>query len=165
METISFELAKRLDKLGVKQKNEQEAIQNNNLSWLKYKHLEKPLLVHNATYFSLEIDEIPNSILYGNLEERYTAYTLDEILEILPALIRTPNHKEWDELTPALQLYVERYRPWAIFKDPVSNTFKACYGADTLVRVAEIENKTAAEAAGQLLAWCIENNYIKPEEL
>jgi hypothetical protein len=144
MKTISFEIANKLYKLGVRERSY--------MVYLSGVHAE-PELLPTVMQPGLPDTEVVN------------AYTLDEILEILPPLIRTPNYKEWEELTPHFQISLEQYRPLGIFKDPVAGTVKACYGADRIDRVIEKSNKNAADAAAELLIAAIEHDFLKLEDL
>jgi len=70
----------------------------------------------------------------------YPAYTLDEILEMLPKQIPSRHPDYIDELE--LEVMEDKYW-WSYDSSP------------------DYEHTNPAEAAGQLLVWCIENGHIK----
>lgn len=137
MQTISVELAKKL--------KEMELIRPAFFSW-----------VHN--YF-------PGSKIYGQFvltyladpahTATYPAYSLDEILEYLPKCIPI-KHKV--DCFFRLHLLEE----WGVRKEYYIEYYQPSYEGDVVMITRR--NKNAAEAAGELLLWCIENGYIKTEK-
>jgi hypothetical protein len=124
MQTISCELAKRLDKLGVKRNS-------SFLHGIDGDILSKRTMCSINKYFSATPDNL------------YPAYTLDEVLEMLPESIEDEFALEVDKNSKIYYFY---------YLNPLDKT--AIY-FDT----------NPAEAAGYLLVWCIESGHVKAEDL
>lgn len=73
-----------------------------------------------------------------------SAFTLDEVLDMLPNAIVNKKEPTWS------------HRLEIIKNEESSYEFYYAHNEDSW-----IEHKNPAEAAGQLLAWCIENGYVK----
>lgn len=87
--------------------------------------------------------------LGANLLTDPSAFTLDEILDMLPASLLAED--EW------YHLVIEK-EPF----DPDKTEYKVVYeAADPYYQLACGEHENPAEAAGLLLAECIEKGYIK----
>lgn len=142
MKTTSIELARTLSKLGVRK-----------VSYMK--HLEGEILRELLPEFTAPPE--PNMRIIA-------AYTLDEILEMLPANI--------DEKTLCGKEGTVQY----VLTLTKSNSYYFSYdclggceycdpfeGERACITFANKDNP--AEAAGELLVWCIENGHVKPEEL
>jgi hypothetical protein len=173
MQTISYELAKRLYELGVKKQS-------------SYMHLSTPSCYksgnQNATtfvqtefYLYYDGEKVyylyPQDInLFGNngFGGAYPAYTLDEILEIeiLPKNIYTNcDDKQYgsnSDVVYHLNLTTLDKYTYYIGYGCIGCTAVApgdgCY-------LAGFSSENPAEAAGELLAWCIENGHVKVEDL
>lgn len=127
MQTIEFETAKKLKKLGLTRKGF--------LEWLD--------MGNNNHYLSND-----KAVQYAQLisdEQVYPAYQLHEILEMLP-------------YTTSIYKTFDNYQ--AIY---VANPTRRKLTNKTDYNIIDHENP--AEAAAQLLIWCIENNYITKEEI
>lgn len=122
MKTISFELAKRLNELGVRK-----------LAYFEWLHLNER---------GIETIELikrgQGDYLWNSRVANYLAYTLDEILEMLPHY--------------SLQ-------KGCFGSTEVQNKTKISFRLDYDGRI-EILDEHVAEAAGELLAWCIENKHV-----
>jgi len=121
MKTISYELAEKLNKLGVKR--------------------------HSCIGFP---------------KEDIHVYTLDEILKMLPANIKEKTICGKPGTVPYVLSLIK------------SNFYCAsydCLGGCENCNISELacitfsNKENAAEAAGELLAWCIEKGHVKPEGL
>jgi len=77
------------------------------------------------------------------------AFTLDEMLELLPFTIGMCG------------LVVEK----TITSEYVCGYFNALTVFASLSFIHKIKSKNPAEAAGKLLVWCIENGHVKVEDL
>jgi len=123
MKITSLKLSKKLLELGVKHLLEDNFYYNDE----KY-----------ITWGSEQVDSI------------CVAYTLDEILEMLPVI-----KKEDVNYYPLVHRSV----------DNLYCAFYADYHINRHLYIQPQWDKNPAEAAGQLLILCIENGQIKPEEL
>jgi len=131
MKTTSYELSKELKELEVKQRSFS--------CWTDYLSFR----TDPSPYLVVSSDYICN-------EDFYAAFTLDEILDMLPNIIYMDN----------LDIFLDFQKcgaepPYAYYA-AYNGLVKTCYD--------EFEHQNPAEAAGQLLVWCIENGYVKPEE-
>jgi hypothetical protein len=158
MKTTSYETSKKLKELGVHQFTANY--------WVKSNEIEPILLnKHNrvaefdglqlninstADYIAFFVPDYDDK--FFEIEEKYAAYTLDEILEILPAKIHDCCYLELCKTngTPPAYSFGLYYRDL--------NDNDIFYGSLCI-------NPNPAEAAGQLLVWCIKNGYVNPEEL
>jgi hypothetical protein len=105
-------------------------------------------LVGKETKILIPLFEMPHK-KYTDYKFIAVAYTLDEILDMLPDSI-SKYHLYIDKND---EEYDINYAQW--------HSIDIGY-----VDLASIQNNTnPAEAAGQLLAWCIEHGYVKPEKL
>lgn len=140
-QTISFKLAKELEKLGFKQ--------SSYFYWLILPVYNTPVLL---TY-----KEYKKSIYETDKCELCPAYQLHEILEILPYSINITAGID-DSL---LELFFwKSYGDYKIGYKIADSQF-----AHEFHSILIIEHNSLTEAAGNLLLWCIENNYVKVEEL
>ena len=90
---------------------------------------------------------------YGKLTElelKADAYTLDEILDMLPSSI-VINQQRFDLIIEKLTEKTTNQH-WYAFSYNGSSDAATVY-------------KTATEAAGQMLIWCIKNGHVKVEDL
>jgi len=94
--------------------------------------------------------------IYSELTElglKADVYTLDEILDMLPI-----------EISPSYHLEFFRVKRGDLgHYKPVYNLHY--YRADFLYPLVDFESTNPAEAAGQLLIWCIKNGHVKVEDL
>lgn len=135
MQTTSPELSKKLEELGINQKS----------------HFWWCFGVSNCSktaYIATENEIMASDGL--TCKPQFKAYTLDEILEMLPSTINYEHEKICliVDKNHVLDLYVfgydYKYNPYYIDR-----------------MVCNFRNKNPAEAAGQLLVWCIENGHVK----
>lgn len=89
-------------------------------------------------------------------------FTLDEILEMLPANIMTQ--------TPCGKPGVVSYVLTLIKSNFYCISYDCMGGCEECPCKSELElitfsNKNPAEPAGELLAWCIENGHVKPSDI
>lgn len=127
MQTIESETAKRLDELGLKRES----------------YFCSFIVPAYNSHALLSCAEYEGSVYNKEDCERYPAYTLDEVLAMLPKGIR-------------YHCLVDVYN---------TGDFKVSCVIDNYNICKEVQSKNPAEAAGQLLIWCIENGYVKTEEL
>ena len=129
--TVSYELSRKLERIFLNN----EVKRNSYFGWLK----KSAILVERAACEN------------NGFEDVIAAFTLDEILEMLPVIKK-------EDIT---------YYP--LIHRSVGNLYCAFYVDYHINRHLYIrphwEKNNPAEAAGQLLVWCIENGYVKPEEL
>lgn len=141
MQTISPETAKRLKELGVNQS-------------VAYFHWVKKIENSQENIFILPFQKF---CYHGSIKDSWAAFTLDEILEMLPMEIDTNKKRDGDFHFSTLRgFYLERRVDHLVF----------LYGDHTganLYSLVEKENTNPTEAAGQLLIWAIENGYVKIE--
>ena len=133
MQTTSYKLSKKLQKLGVKQES------------YFYWQLDKE---QQALITAKEMNISYTDTLIKN--EIFSAFTLDEILEMLPSIL--------------YGIYSEEIIKHAHFDLSLikgSSGYQFLYINKNFI-LEEFTNPNPAEAAGQLLAWCIENGYVKP---
>ena len=133
MKTTSLELSKQLQKLGVKQES------------YFYWDMDKE---QQALVTAKEMNISYTDTLIKN--EIFSAYTLDEILNMLPDKIK------------------DNYVYYFLKSDKTEEVRYGIYYARAAIEdgvMVEFLHENPAEAAGQLLVWCIENGYVKPEEL
>lgn len=130
MKIISCELAKKLKQSGIKHKGHFE--------WIIVKSFGRPILCGLEKKYEVESDGL-------QIKKIYPAYTLDEILEMLPSSIENK-----DGIYYRLSI-ISKWQPADGF------IFRYCK--------PEFYHDNPAEAAGQLLIWCIENDYVKPESI
>ena len=137
IQTISFELAHDLKNLGI--------IQNAYFKW--YKTI--------STVKTLDVKKYLTNLFYIK-GTRADAFTLCEILGMLPDYIDVKN-------VPAEEAIFRL----SFFKNS-DNKLYYFYFASCQIKyknISECSSQNPAEAAGQLLKWCIENNYVKVEDL
>jgi hypothetical protein len=89
-------------------------------------------------------------------------YTLDEILEMLPANIKDYNAPCGKKGVIFYVLTLTKSNYYCISYDCTGGC-ETCPCEKECITFTDKENPT--EAAGKLLAWCIENGHVKPEEL
>ena len=125
MQTTSSELSKKLKELGLKKEG-----------FGFYKNDETILRFFNRDY---------------SLSNKITeAYTLDEVLAMLPSILTNHEHKfVLLSFNKGSEKYVWFYSGSEGYTDDL----------------IEFIHKNPAEAAGQLLVWCIEQGYVKVEEI
>jgi hypothetical protein len=141
MKTISYELSNKLNKLRVRKRSY--------MVYLTGAHVEPELL---PIYVN---PQLPDT-------EVVNAYTLDEIIVMLPTIIALDNKEYWNynyKCAPRLNttpdkrdVYVSEYN---LIKELGITANELC----------SFLSLNPAEAAGKLLVWCIENGHVKPEEL
>ena len=138
MKTIEFETAKKLKELGI------TPILKYQMTW--YKIGETRVL--SETFNQLNCNK--GYILIG------AALTLDEILDMLPVRIET-NYAYYF-------VNLDKYPD----KDKIIS-YCICYVRNNLLDdksvLKEFTHANLAEAAGQLLIWCIENGHVKIEDI
>ena len=129
MQTTEFETSIKLKKLGI-------------LQTATFEHVDHKYIPKSNLNYGFRLKKSDN--LYSEDAIFADAYTLDEVLDMLPRDI----------------LY-----SFGI-KD-CNNDYKAYFEINDYDEYKEkdIRHKNPAEAAGQLLVWCIENDYVKVEEL
>jgi hypothetical protein len=136
MQTTSFELSKKLDKFKIHHKS---------YFWWCFGISNCPKTAYIAT---------ENEIMNADgltCKPKYKAYTLDEILEMLPDCIM----KEPKEYRLFMISYIQKSTSKKIYRF-VYNII------DDILRTANhFDHKNPAEAAGQLLLWCVENGYVE----
>jgi hypothetical protein len=135
-QTISFELAKELEKLGIKQ--------DSYFYWLILPVYNTPELL---TY-----KEYKNSIYETDKCELCPAYQLHEILEMLPQHITYK--KDCEAFFDLYKCGSNTDYLYEINYSDIDNNILNVTDKD-------FEEENPAEAAGNLLLWCIENKYIK----
>jgi hypothetical protein len=137
MQVISFELSKKLEELGI----------------TRHSRFKYGVCFEDDTILSANIIDkklYNNSVVYS-LKEVYPAYSLDEILELLPFSI--DNRKISDN-----------YYFLLMGKRPENKVITYVCGYDDIQTdtcLHSVLNQNPAEAAGQLLVWCIENGYVE----
>jgi hypothetical protein len=146
MQTTSFELSEKLKEVGIK-------FSCPTYYWCYYVG-QIHLFRNSINSFDNAYDPISN-VLYiterhqirPEKENGIAAYTLDEILEMLSSYFKhyanDPDPWVWDILT------ISKYQN-GMYRVSCKNLH------DT-----DFIHKNPTEAAGQLLVWCIENDYIK----
>lgn len=146
MQTISFETAQKLQELGVKKE-----------SYMAFLIDECSGIEGSEPYDLLPYDRVPQ---IGD-HKTWRAYTLDEILGMLPHSLKDENE------IPFFLAIEKRYFAASKFYD--IGYFEGFDSLSSDAResgcIIKITNRNAAEAAAQLLMWCIENNHLKPEGL
>jgi hypothetical protein len=141
MQVTSLELSKKLEELGITKH-----------STFKYGVFFEDNIILSANIIEKK--------LYSNLEayslkEVYPAYSLDEILELLPNIIF--DGKESPK-TP-YELYMRKWQEIEGCGFGFSYVyFQSCFKSEIFIG---FHDKNPAEAAGQLLVWCIENGYVE----
>jgi hypothetical protein len=147
MKTIEFETAKKLDELGVK-KNAYFVWFIDNYNWENEQTLGI-IDIYNEAIFDMDLN--PDTIVpRTEIKGYYPAYTLDEILEMLPRRIK-------DNYGYCFLIIGK------IDDQGIGLSYSRIPVADG--HIIEFRGKNPAEAAAQLLIWCIENNYITKEEI
>jgi len=95
--------------------------------------------------------------IYNELTElglkNMKAFTLDEILDMLPVEISPSYHLEFFRVKGEGRGHYK----------PVYNMHY--YRADFLQPLVDFESTNPLEAAGKLLIWCIKNGHVKVEDL
>jgi hypothetical protein len=170
MPTISYELAKRLYELGVKKQSSYMHLSTP--SYYKSGNQNATTFVQTEFYLYYDGEKVydldPQDInFFGNsgFGGAYAAYTLDEVLEMLPKNIistcdnRRESHGEINYLLNLTTLDKYTY--------DVGYYCIGCLSVDigSGCGLMASSNTNPAEAAGELLAWCIENGHVKAEEL
>jgi hypothetical protein len=154
MQTTSFELSKKLKEVGIK-------FSCPTYYWCYY--IGQIHLFRNSINSSDNAYDPISNVLYiterhqirPEKEEGIVAYTLDEILEMLPSYIDIKN-------APAEEAIFRL----SFFKD-IDKKLYCFYFASCQIKyknMGEYSNRNPAEAAGQLLIWCIENGYVKVDK-
>jgi hypothetical protein len=143
MKTTSFELSKKIKELGFIRESDHTFIQQLGIKAISKESLS--LLTQLETETASPYFKAPKD-LYIN------AYTLDEILEMLPVYVHVICNCDCDcdshnELHMGISVHNGIRGLYIGYGDKVS-----------------FDNKNPAEAAGQLLVWCIENGYVVTEE-
>jgi hypothetical protein len=147
METIEFETAKKFKELGLDAKYY--------FVWFidNYTENSEPALgiidIYNEQIFDLDLN--PDTVVQRlDVKEYYPAYTLDEILAMLPRNIK-------DSYSGCF-LVIGKIDNQGIClsysRIPITDGY-----------IIEFTNKNPAEAAAQLLIWCIEEGHVKVEDL
>jgi len=114
---------------------------------IAYMHWVKEIEVEQEKIYQLPFQQF---CYKGSIKDSFAALTLDEILDMLSVI-----KKESVNYHPLIQKVFD-------------NLYCAFYADCNINRHLYIEpqwGKNPAEATGQLLMWCIENEYVKPEEL
>lgn len=164
MKITSFELSKKLKELGIKQAS--------SIKWLILTTYKRPqLFVHYQKITTILNVYYEYMFEKSKLKEEYAAFTLDEILEMLPVYLKGHPCATIPEATADYELkfrkennyilkgYSITYETWRCSE---CNYISTCNKHVKVPRY-ECENNPA-EAAGQLLVWCIENGHVKLEE-
>lgn len=160
MKTTEFELSKRFDELGLRKKTY--------LYWVVDPSGEEPILCSyyddfpepslmpacvlgkkDGEYF-LSTARVPYESINEavKIKKKYRVYTLNEILEMLPASITKEDYTGYLVLTFSEQ----------------DNEFPRMYTCE-FDSLTGASHKNPAEAAGLLLEWCIKEGYVKVDEL
>ena len=142
MKTIELETAKKLKELGLK---------NKSFSFWRLRNGGE------EKGYKITHDTINANYLKNNKDILYMAYTLDEILEMLPAEIITCRN----EYELILGKDVCDNEPAVSYTRFEADDDYSCMWK----HLAGFGNKNPAEAAGQLLIWCIENGHVKIEDI
>ena len=129
IKTISYELARKLKKLGIK---------------------KEACFVHYVNPEKLECCALGSYSLCEGGEEVCWAYALEEILDMLPSSIAI-NKKRFDLIIEKLTEKTTNQHWYAV-------SYNGASAAATVY-------KTATEAAGNMLVWCIKNDHVKVEDL
>jgi hypothetical protein len=152
MQTTSPELSIKLQELGVPG--------HNNLWWCTY-HLKNSNDTRRYTDIIYQCN-----LKHFNIERKTSLYTLDEILEVLPASVE--KNIEPYYLNTEKGVYSNLYR-CGYFEGFDSLAVRIATDAKGNARSTKYIKETIhinpAEAAGELLAWCIENGYVDPSTL
>jgi len=130
MKPIELETAKKLKELGLK---------NKSFSFWRLRNGGE------EKGYKITHDTINADYLKNNKDILYMAYTLDEILAMLPTNVRLYHLDD-----------SRKYRDYEFCLYALNG------GGVTSLK--STVNKNPAEAAGQLLIWCIENGYVKVED-
>lgn len=140
-QTTSFELSKELNKL--QKINYRDA--DSYLYWVTDEESD--------SYSLLTFDEI--NVWHDSLKRPiYPAYALSEILEMLSwEILCIIGEKDCGYTRPIIDCKLD------FFKDLTNNG--NAYTFSYKGAVSEFTHQNPAEAAGMLLKWCIENEYIK----
>lgn len=165
MQTIKFETAKKLQDLNVKKKGY--------FSYVEYFFYSDTHIIIMPTSDKLTV----------GLSFKALAYTLDEILKMLPIFIYT-RYDECNKIVsvhaPNIKVNFEVYRAYLEFTKCSEDEDIECLDNESIAyrmnytdidelnlqnNFPEFIHENPAEAAGQLLIWCIENGCIKVEEL
>jgi len=142
MQTTSFELSKKIEKLGI--------IKPFTYVWFIYKNKSNFGIIDGYNEFIFDLDLNPEHVIPVERVQYFSAYTLDEILEMLPRIIISENDPKIIYKF-SLEFYEDEY-------------FIGYENANLLERsvcLAEFYHENPAEAAGQLLVWCVENGYVE----
>jgi len=141
METTSFQLSRRIKDKKIKRKKININIY---VFWCLDSYHEDPV---DEWAYLMTADQIEGSIYDEHVE--CPAYTLDELLNLLPdEIILLDKSSHFLAIRRSLNMKWPKY--CVCYEDSNHNIFyPSCFS-----------NKNAAEAAGQLLIWCIENKYL-----
>lgn len=136
MKTTSYKLSNKLFKLGVRVKSY--------MVYLSGIHAEPELIPACMT------PGLPST-------EEVNAYTLDEVLEMLPIIISCPlPYYNYNYQSIPVKgkddIYISEYNLITHIGSPQSE-------------LVSFTSTIRPEAPALLLAWCVENGHVKPEEL
>lgn len=139
MQTIEEKTSKKLKKLSLKRESY--------FWWRNLESDEKPILVidtdFNSRIITMHKYGYSQELKLEYINQHYPAYTLDEILAMLPA-----------------QLQTGQASLLTVYKRKTDGFYSMNYPA-----IIKFAHKNPAEAAAQLLIWCIEQGYVKVEEV
>ena len=138
MLTISYELAEKLENLGFRKFARFEWLH------LNYEDKESIKLVETGGGYHLFSSTVAN----------YAAYTLDEILKILPFEI-TIDEKQFClrmQKENNVRCYYDFYYAYVLERTPTGIATE---------EIGSQENDNPTECAGELLLWCLEYGHIK----
>jgi len=138
MKPIELETAKKLKELGLK---------NKSFSFWRLRNGGE------EKGYKITHDTINADYLKNNKDILYMAYTLDEILEMLPQFIKFYEFN----LSMRGNNFEDGYR--CAYESSPDNLIKC---ENPLIQFI---NENCAEAVAQLLIWCIKTGYVKIEDI
>jgi hypothetical protein len=151
MKTINCETGKKFKELG---------LTNSQMKWYFLEDFDQPMLFDSTqvghfrlteriyTSIDVEIEGYGSKIL-----DVLPAYTLDEIVEMLPAEIEIDE----PERTECWELYFGYHYGW------YASYVRMGQHATYLAAPIECQLETLVEAAADLFFWCVENGCVKIE--
>lgn len=135
-QVLSIEQMQELKELGID-------IYKASILWYPQLFLNEEKHSYVASHY-LTLNQIKKDVPFWNTrvgKETIPAFTLQDILEILPEVIMTEDDN--------FELYLNTFQCYILYKDPKHNKLlHAEYGSSIL------------EAAFNALKWCKQNNYI-----
>jgi hypothetical protein len=150
MKTINCETGKKFKELG---------LTDSQMKWYFLEDFDQPILFDTSQQDCFELCESVYSFIDVEIEgggskilDVLPAYTLDEILEMLPDEIKGYDLTLSKRKNEFLLDYFTYYDGYVYLCELTSE------------KEFSFQNKNPVEAAAQLLIWCIENGYVTKEE-